>query len=576
MDDLQNSRRRRNPRVRERQQARQRRRDSMANRRDDFSGSTRVSYAYETSVAWSERISLFLQDVWWRITKTPLIMYSVVGAVVVFFLFYVLSHTISGRIYPNVWAVGVHLGDLTVEEAEAAMLTAWYNDVRIRLTDGDREWFASPLQLGLELDTGPIAEAAKSVGMAGIPMGWTLDPVVSADYITAQNYMLDLAEAAEIPPMNAGYAWQGEGRIVGVAGSDGRHIDVAQSMQRLMDDIAQVVRTGHMELVANPLYPDVTDPTPYLQDAYAFATSPFQMVGYDPFVDERIPWTTTPEVLTSWLEAGPNGLTLREETYANFLAAQNASILPEGETVRYLEPLETMDKLRQAIMSKAQNVNLRIRYRPTEYSVQRGDSAFSIAARLGIPYFRFEAANQGRDLNILSVGDILNVPSLDVAIPLDPVPHKRIIIDLDRQALVAYEHGQEVFRWAISSGLSTAPTSTGTFQILSHVDVARGSSYTLCDASRNCSQWQMNWFMGVYEVAENGLMNGFHGAVLLPNGNYLGGGSVGSPYTFGCIMSRDEQAKLLYDWAELGTVVEIISMRYPPRSELGRIAFANT
>jgi hypothetical protein len=78
----------------------------------------------------------------------------------------------------------------------------------------------------------------------------------------------------------------------------------------------------------------------------------------------------------------------------------------------------------------------------------------------------------------------------------------------------------------------------------------------------------MSWFMGIYEVQE-GLVNGFHGKVLLPNGRYLGDGQIGSPVTFGCIMSGEEEAKLLYDWAEVGTVVEIISDEYAPMSNLG-------
>ena len=82
----------------------------------------------------------------------------------------------------------------------------------------------------------------------------------------------------------------------------------------------------------------------------------------------------------------------------------------------------------------------------------------------------------------------------------------------------------------------------------------------------------MYWFMGIYEV-QPGLVNGFHGAVELPNGQYLGGGNVGQPYTFGCVMSLDSNAKLLYEWADIGTVVEILSREYPAQSELARRAF---
>ena len=137
--------------------------------------------------------------------------------------------------------------------------------------------------------------------------------------------------------------------------------------------------------------------------------------------------------------------------------------------------------------------------------------------------------------------------------------------------MVAYENGVEVFNWRISSGVTSAPTSPGIYQILNHEPIAYGSSYTLC-GDTGCGQWEMNWFMGIYEVVP-GLVNGFHGAVLLPDGTFLGGNNVGSQFTLGCVMSRDDEAKLLYDWADKGTIVEIISNEFSPESELGRQAF---
>jgi hypothetical protein len=144
-------------------------------------------------------------------------------------------------------------------------------------------------------------------------------------------------------------------------------------------------------------------------------------------------------------------------------------------------------------------------------------------------------------------------------------------VDIDTQSLVAYENGQRVFSWLISTGISSAPTSPGIYQVLNHDELAMGSSYTLC-GSQGCGQWKMYWFMGIYEV-QPGLVNGFHGAVELPNGGYLGGGNVGEPYTFGCVMSLDANAKLLYDWAEDGTIVEIVSSEFPPQSALAQQAF---
>lgn len=81
--------------------------------------------------------------------------------------------------------------------------------------------------------------------------------------------------------------------------------------------------------------------------------------------------------------------------------------------------------------------------------------------------------------------------------------------------------------------------------------------------------------MGMYEVSP-GLMNGFHGAVTLPNGTYLGGGNVGYPYTYGCVMSSAQDGKTLYDWAEDGTVVEIVSDEFAPQSALAQQAIGSS
>jgi lipoprotein-anchoring transpeptidase ErfK/SrfK len=169
------------------------------------------------------------------------------------------------------------------------------------------------------------------------------------------------------------------------------------------------------------------------------------------------------------------------------------------------------------------------------------------------------------------VGKQVNLPSRDEILPQPVVAYKRIIIDLDSRTLFAYENGQQVFNWRVSSGRENAPTSPGVYQILSHDELAIGSGVSLCGDDNACGVWKMHWFMGIYEVRP-GLINGFHGAVELPNGAYLAGGNVGGQDTFGCVMSENSNARILYDWAEPGTVVEIVSQEFQPRSQLGRQA----
>jgi lipoprotein-anchoring transpeptidase ErfK/SrfK len=513
---------------------------------------------------------LLMQDAWWYLRNTPVVLVGAALLVAVYFLLFVGSHVVQGRIFPNVWSFGVYLGDLTAEEAELKLLQAFTSDVRIRLRDGDREWSATTAELGLKLDARKIVEEARQIGLAGIPFGWRVKPVVETEYLTAQNYLLDLSQRVEVPPYNAGYALQ-NGQVVGVAGEEGRILDVGLTLEHLTRNAVSVVERQRIDLIMQPLLPDAVDPTPYLDEVQALVGQPFQMVGYDPYLDESVTWTTTPENFISWLEAGSSGLTLRPQAFGPFLEAQTASLNPDGADRRYLEPTDTMEKLRQAIANQKTSVDLRIRYRPVVYEIAYGDRAYTVARKTGIPYYMIEESNPGRDLNILSPGDKIYLPSRDVSMPLDPVKNKRIIVDIDTQSLVAYENGQEVFSWKISTGIASAPTSPGIYQILSHNDVAFGSSFTLC-GSQGCGQWKMYWFMGIYEV-QPGLMNGFHGAVELPNGSYLGGGNVGQPYTFGCVMSLDANAKLLYEWAEIGTPVEIISREFPPQSALAKRAF---
>jgi hypothetical protein len=560
----------RRSKARERYQGRQTKRGSMAGApswRDKLPTVTLPG----ASADWPGRAVIFIRDLYWYVTHTAALLFGLAGLGLLIFALFVGSHLVTGRIFPNVWASGVYLGDMTVEEATTALTNAWDNTVRITLVHGDRTWEAQPAELGMSLDAQKTAEAARVVGMSGIPMSWNVTPVVSVAFTTAQNYLLDLTAETDVPPYNAGFQWQGD-QLVGIAGKDGQMLDVASVMDTLTLDTVKVAETRRLDLVMTSIPPDNDDPEDALADAQSIASQPFTLYGYDPFKDETVSWSTSREVFASWLEAAPDGLSLRDDAYSTFLEAQNSSLNPDGQILRYLDPVETKDRIRQAIANKSNQANLRIRYRPTTYTIEAGDGGHRISRKTGIPFYLIDAANPGRDWTLLSIGDEINLPSRDVVLPLDPVPEKRIVVNLDNQTLVAFENGQPIFSWLISSGLDDYPTSPGIYQVLNHEEIAAGSSFTLCnDSGSNCGQWEMYWFMGMYEVGP-GLMNGFHGAVLLPNGNLLGDGGVGAPFTYGCIMSRDSQGKLLYDWATNGTMVEMISSEFAPQSQLAQYA----
>jgi hypothetical protein len=68
------------------------------------------------------------------------------------------------------------------------------------------------------------------------------------------------------------------------------------------------------------------------------------------------------------------------------------------------------------------------------------------------------------------------------------------------------------------------------------------------------SIWMPDW-LGIYWAG--GLENGIHALPILPNGATLWAGFLGRPISYGCVVLGSYEAKLLYDWAEIGTPVEI-------------------
>lgn len=559
---------RRRSSARERKMARQRRRGAMLRPLVE-SRDPRV----EKLRAIGGQVALWLRDGWWYVIHTPLVLVGFLGLVLLLALVYLGGYVISGDIYPNTTALRVNLGGQSAAEAETLLRTYWDNSVEIILhVDGEGITTVDPGVLGLSFDASATAQAADDAGLGAIFFGEEVAPVVQFEYTTAQAFLLDLAAEVEYVPGNAGYELR-DGEVIGVPGHEGRMLNISATLERIQANPVSVVEARRFELSTSPLLPEVSDPERFIEDVQMFASQPIELTGYDPFRNEYLTWPVAPETFISWLEAGQNTLTLREETFRPYVDGLVGTLNQRDGERRYLAPDETMDIMREAIAAGQTSINLRVRYDDITHTVVRGDTVSAIARQYGIPQYLITQANPGLNPDVISINDEIRIPTRDLTLEYNPVPNKRIVVNLETQYLVAFENGRVKFEWPISSGVSNAPTSPGIFQVLSREEVTWGSSNQLCDdAGLVCGRWEMYWFMGIYEVIP-GLVNGFHGAVLLPNGNYLGGGSVGFPATFGCVMSQDDQAQLLYEWAEIGTVVEIISDEFAPMSDLGRLVW---
>jgi len=121
---------------------------------------------------------------------------------------------------------------------------------------------------------------------------------------------------------------------------------------------------------------------------------------------------------------------------------------------------------------------------------------------------------------------------------------KLIVVSISQQHVYAYQGGTLVYSFVASTGSGNS-TRTGTFSILDKIPKAYGSNWDF---------WMPDW-MGIYYAGD--LEDGFHSLPLLRNGTRLWGDSIGTPVTYGCIVLGIQDSRTLYNWAEIGTTVQI-------------------
>ncbi|HLF73533.1 MAG TPA: L,D-transpeptidase [Anaerolineales bacterium] len=121
---------------------------------------------------------------------------------------------------------------------------------------------------------------------------------------------------------------------------------------------------------------------------------------------------------------------------------------------------------------------------------------------------------------------------------------KYILVDISDQHMYVYEGDVLIYSFVASTGMGNS-TRIGTFQVQSKIPNAYGSTWNI---------WMPSW-LGIYW--SHGLENGIHALPILPSGATLWAGFLGRPVSYGCVVLSSYEAQVLYDWAEIGTPVEI-------------------
>ncbi|MHB0877054.1 MAG: L,D-transpeptidase [Anaerolineae bacterium] len=178
------------------------------------------------------------------------------------------------------------------------------------------------------------------------------------------------------------------------------------------------------------------------------------------------------------------------------------------------------------------------------YVVQKGDNLSWIALQYNVTLQDLLAANDIANPSTIYAGTVLVIPA-----PLPPAPPpaeppqptvtngKQIVVVLSAQRVYAFENGQLINEFLVSTGLPYTPTVQGDFAIYLQIPSQwmSGPGYSLPNV-----QW-VSYFQGDYS---------FHGTWWHNN--------FGHPMSHGCVNMRNEDAQWLYEWAPLGTAVRVI------------------
>jgi len=186
----------------------------------------------------------------------------------------------------------------------------------------------------------------------------------------------------------------------------------------------------------------------------------------------------------------------------------------------------------------------------TTYIVQRGDILSRIAQAYGVTVSAIVAANNIPNPSLIYAGQVLIIPAPGDTTGGSPAPvpsggNKEIRVDISEQRMYVYQDGGLLWNWVVSTGEPGRDTRPGNYSVLNKIPNAYGSTWDL---------WMPNW-LGIYWAGY--LQNGIHALPILSNGLRLWEGLLGSRVSYGCVILNIWEAQTLYDWAEIGTPVNI-------------------
>ena len=467
----------------------------------------------------------------------------------------------ANKIYPNVYVLGENLGDLTPNQAEERLGASFsdYAPGELILSDGEQSWEVPWSEAGLHLDTKATVQQAFAAGrdqdwraLLDIWMDkrYNVQPAFTLDAKATRQTLERLAPKMYQPPVEATLKLDND-RVTALPGVPGRTLDVDATLEKIVTTVNHMGPDNAFAPSFLPVPPNIADVSSVRDEAEAMLNREIHIKAFGESEGESYTWDwrLDRETIIAWLQVEKTkenpGYTVKIDEEA--VRATLADLAAEPEADDWGFPLDkaTADVL-QTFEANGGEVVIELTPPPRIYVIQPGDTLTIIANKFGMPPGLIAEVNPDTDLDHLHVDQELIIPHQEALTPYDPALGKKIVISIDEQRLRAYENDQVLYDWPCSTGIKTSPTYRGHFQVLDKEEEAYASQWDL---------W-MPHFIAIYRAGGD-TYNGIHGLPMLSSGRRLWEGNLGSRTSYGCIILGLEEAKTLYNWADIGVLVTI-------------------
>lgn len=266
--------------------------------------------------------------------RIPLL--TVTGVIILVLLlgmsFAAFQAQIQERIVPGVYALGVNLSGMSLDEARDAVAGQFdYADSAVfTFRHEDQVWQLTAADLGVELDVDAVLNAAYAIGHDTNPVngvmqqaqawfnGVNIPPTVTYDEGIAAARLREIAAEIDQPAANA-ELMIGDGEVTTTPARSGRLVDINATLQALSQAIMQMNTGAEVGFVIQEIAPVITNADDAAQQIAVALSGPLRLVASTVEGDPLGPWTATPEQIRNLLQ-------INVETVADNTQAYTVSV----------------------------------------------------------------------------------------------------------------------------------------------------------------------------------------------------------------------------------------------------------